>query len=140
MDELFPKSVLEQSKVFQVNLLTSVLILSEGNHYKMTELPREAQYSPIYSLLISDFDNDGVKDVIAGGNQYLVKPQFGRYDASNGWFFKGLMRDNQFTFRKGIDLGIKGQIRDIEYLEHKGTKYILFAKHDDNLEIYKILK
>lgn len=138
MEELFPQSVLLNSKVFQVKLLSSILLLSDTKGYKKVELPLEAQYSPIYSFLVLDFDKDGVQDLIAGGNQYQVKPQFGRYDASNGWLFKGVLNGGQFTFEHGIDLNVKGQIRDIEYVEVKGTRYILFAKYDNDLEIYKI--
>ncbi|MFM9839352.1 MAG: VCBS repeat-containing protein [Cyclobacteriaceae bacterium] len=138
MDQLFSESNLRDSKVFQVNLLSSILILSTPTGYKLIDLPLEAQYSPLYSLSVSDFDNDGIDDLIAGGNQYQVKPQFGRYDASNGWFFKGKRSGSDFAFANGIDLNVKGQIRDIEYVEIKGTKYILFAKYDDDLEIYKI--
>jgi hypothetical protein len=94
------------------------------------------QYSPVYSLLVSDFDEDGVEDIIAGGNQYQVKPQFGRYDASTGWFFKGINNKGQFWFEPGVDLNVKGQIRDIALLEVEGIKYILFAKYDDDLEMY----
>lgn len=136
--ELFPESILRKSKIFEVKLLSSILLLSGPKGYDLVELPQEAQYSPLYSLLASDFDNDGIEDLIAGGNQYQVKPQFGRYDASNGWFFKGVLKDGQFTFQHGSDLNIKGQIRDIENLEVNGTKYILFAKYDSELEIYKI--
>ena len=138
MDELFPENILSQSKMFEVNMLSSILLLSDSSGYKRVDLPLEAQYSPIYSLLISDFDKDGVEDLIAGGNQYLVKPQFGRYDASNGWFFKGTLREGKFTLQGGIDLHVDGQIRDIEYVENKGTKYILFTKYDSDLEIFKI--
>jgi len=138
IDELFPSSILENSKIYQVNLLSSVALLSNPTGYKIVELPLEAQYSPIYSISIADFDKDGVQDVMAGGNQYQVKPQFGRYDASNGWFFKGVLNKGQFALEGGQDLGIKGQIRDIEFIEVGKTKYILFAKHDDDLEIYKV--
>ena len=138
MEDLFPKSILDNSKVFEVRLLSSILLLSDAKGYRKVELPVEAQYSPIYSFLVLDFDNDGVQDIIAGGNQYAVKPQFGRYDASNGWLFKGVLQDGQFTLKSGIDLDIKGQIRDIEYVTVKGTRYILFAKYDDDLEIYEI--
>ena len=99
-------------------------------------MPQEAQYSPIYALSVSDFDNDGIQDVIAGGNQYLVKPQFGRYDASHGWFFKGILDDEKFTLSSGTALNVDGQIRDIGFTVFNGTKYILFAKYDDDLEIY----
>ncbi|MEO5600747.1 MAG: VCBS repeat-containing protein [Cyclobacteriaceae bacterium] len=138
IDEILPESVLADSKVFQVKLLASILLLSDGDGFKQVELPLEIQYSPVYCLLVSDFDNDGITDIIAGGNQYQVKPQFGRYDASNGWFFKGAFNKNQFSFESGVDLNVKGQIRDIALVEVKGIKYILFAKYDDDLEMYTI--
>ncbi|HRG78057.1 MAG TPA: VCBS repeat-containing protein [Cyclobacteriaceae bacterium] len=138
MEELFPQSILANSKIFQVKLLASIMLLSGTNGYELVELPLEAQFSPIYSLLIADFDNDGVDDLIVGGNQYAIKPQFGRNDASNGWFFKGRLSEGKFEFQTGIDLDVKGQIRDIEYVELNGIKYILFAKYDDDLEVYKV--
>lgn len=138
MDEIFSESVLNSSTVFQVKILSSIILLSDSSGYKKIELPLEAQYSPIYSLLVLDFDKDGVEDIIAGGNQYQVKPQFGRYDASKAWLFKGQLLNKEYKLQSGIDLNVSGQIRDIEYVEIKGTKYIFFAKHDDNLEIYKI--
>lgn len=138
MDELFSSDILNSSKVYQVNQLASLILLSGSNGYDKIELPLQAQFSSIYSLLIGDFDNDGINDLIAGGNQYFVKPQFGRQDASQGWFFKGKMIDGKFTFQQGQDLHVKGQIRDIEYIEVNGNKFILFAKYDSELEIYKI--
>jgi hypothetical protein len=138
IEDLFSNEVLSKVKMFEVKTLASVLILSSDSIYTVSNLPLEAQFSPIYALLIEDLDKDGIKDLIAGGNQYQVKPQFGRDDASNGWFFKGKLSGNKFSFEKGIDLGVKGQIRDIKSLDIKGTKYLFFAKHNDNLEVYKI--
>jgi hypothetical protein len=87
---------------------------------------------------VEDFDNDGIEDVIAGGNQYQVKPQFGRFDASSGWFFRGRLSNGNFTFDNGVSLGVTGQIRDIECVNVKGKKYVLFTKHNDELEIYRL--
>ncbi|HTH58087.1 MAG TPA: FG-GAP-like repeat-containing protein [Cyclobacteriaceae bacterium] len=140
IDELFPKEILSKSIVFEVQMLSSLLLLSTANGFNKIELPREAQYSTIYAFAVLDWDNDGVLDLITGGNQFQVKPQFGRYDASNGWLFKGHLENSKFYFEKGIDLNVRGQIRDINYLNSNGEKYILFAKHNDNLEIYKIGK
>lgn len=138
IDELISSEKLRESKVHQVNVLSSVLWLSGQKGYQRINLPSEAQYSSVYSLLVHDFDNDGVEDLLAGGNQYQVKPQFGRLDASSGWFFKGKLQNGQFSFDAGVDLNVKGQIRDIEFVEVNGIMYILFAKYDDYLEIYKI--
>lgn len=138
IEQILPQTVLESSKVLDVKLLASVLLISDNDGYTLVELPREAQYSPVYSLLVADLDGDGIEDIIAGGNQYQVKPQFGRYDASNGWFFKGVLDNGKFSLKAGVDLDVKGQIRDIALVEAEGLKYILFAKHDDDLEIYTI--
>ncbi len=140
ISQIWPSSVLAQSKVFEIKKLTSVALLSTASGYKLMDLPMEAQFSPIYGLLVHDFDNDGIEDVIAGGNQYGVKPQFGRYDASSGWFFKGSLHHGEFDFLKGADLNVKGQIRDIQYVEINDVKFVLFAKHDDELEIFKVSK
>ena len=140
INELFPIEIINESKIYQVNRMASVMLLSGTNGYDIIELPLQAQFSPIYSLMIGDFDNDGIKDLIAGGNQYFVKPQFGRQDASHGWFFKGILNGGQFIFQQGQDLHVSGQIRDIEYIEVNNDKFILFAKYDNELEIFKIAK
>lgn len=140
MEELFPLEIFNSSNVYQVNQLASIMLLSGTNGYNRIELPLRAQFSPIYSLLIDDFDKDGINDLIAGGNHYLVKPQFGRQDASQGWFFKGILKNDQFRFQQGQNLHVTGQIRDIEVVEVNGDKLILFAKYDDELEIFKIRK
>lgn len=138
IEELFPSEIIKNSKIYYVNQLASVMLISGPKEFEIIELPLEAQFSTIYSLLIKDFDQDGINDLIAGGNQYLVKPQFGRQDASHAWFFKGVLKDGKFRFSRGKDLNVKGQIRDIEVIEVNGNKFILFAKYDDQLEIYKI--
>lgn len=138
IDELFKEEVLQQSKVFQVNLLSSIMLISGGGAYQKVELPAELQYSPLYALLLTDLDKDGVVDLIAGGNNYHVKPQFGRFDASSCWFVKGAMEGGKYTFGPVADLNVKGEVRDIEFVEYEGVKYLFFAKYDEELEVYKV--
>lgn len=138
IDELFSKEVMARSKVLEVKVLASTLFLSGPRGYTSIPLPLEAQFSPVYSLLIMDFDKDGTDDLVAGGNQYEVKPQFGRFDASFGWLFRGRNDGGRFSFKRGEDLGVKGQIRDIEFIENAGDRYLIFAKYEDDVEIYKI--
>ncbi len=140
IEDLFAPATLADARVYEVDILSSVVLLSNPSGYTRMDLPQEAQYSSIYSLLATDIDEDGIIDVLAGGNQYEIKPQFGRLDASNGWFFKGSLVNGLYSLEPGIDLNVAGQIRDIEVLENNGTAYILFAKYDDELEIFEIAR
>jgi hypothetical protein len=139
VDEIFTSDQISASAVYQVDRLESVMLLSGPQGYTLVELPSFAQYAPIYAILISDFDNDGIDDILAAGNQYRVKPQFGRQDASAGWFFKGSLNGTQYTLNQGIDLGVKGEVSAIELIEAKGQRFLLFGKYDA-LEIFKVTR
>ncbi|HMJ68483.1 MAG TPA: VCBS repeat-containing protein [Cyclobacteriaceae bacterium] len=138
IDDIFNAKALENGRVFQVNLLSSIMLLSRPGGYQRIELPAPLQYAPLYALLLEDLDNDGVIDLIAGGNNYKVKPQFGRYDASHGWFFKGRIDHGTYSLNDAQDLDVKGEVRGIKCVEYEGVKFVVFAKYDDDLEIYKI--
>jgi len=138
IDDLFKPEVLREGRVFQVNLLSSILLMSGPKGYEKLELPAELQYAPLYALLLADLDKDGVVDLIAGGNNYEVKPQFGRYDASSCWFFKGSTEGGKYRLTAGKDINVKGEVRDIEIVEYEGVTYLIFAKYDAELEIYKV--
>jgi hypothetical protein len=138
MDELFASDLLAKAKVFQVDQLSSVMLLSGERGYFTVELPLEAQYAPIYSFAVDDFDGDSIADIIAGGNHLKVRPQFGPQDASQGWFFKGRLEKGNYTLQRGESLGVKGEIRDIEFFKDGQEKYLIFTKHGHNVEVYKI--
>jgi hypothetical protein len=138
MTDLFPREILEKSIIYQVNELRSVLLISDHSDYKKVPLPKEAQFSSVYAMRLVDVNNDGVIDLIAGGNQDNVKPQFGPNSASGGWLFLGKLKKGIFEFDKGIDLGVEGEIRGIEYIEREGIKYIFFAKYGSKLEVFEV--
>jgi enediyne biosynthesis protein E4 len=138
MTDLFPREILEKSIIYHVNELRSVLLISDHGDYKKVPLPKEAQFSSIYAMRLVDVNNDGVIDLIAGGNQDKIKPQFGPNNASSGWLFLGRLKNGFFEFEKGVDLGVGGEIRSIEYIEQKGKLYILFAKYGDKMEVFEV--
>lgn len=138
VEDILGQEMTSQATVFEAQVLASSMVLSSSQGYHLFELPQEAQYSPIHAVLLDDFDGDGIVDMVAGGNQYRVKPQFGRFDASQGWFFKGQLEGASFQFLTGVSLGIPGEIRDIELIEVNGDKFLIFAKYDDKLEIYRV--
>lgn len=140
IDELFSSDILTKARYYEVDILSSVMLLSSDSGYQIVGLPKEAQYSPVFAVLVLDADKDGIDDLIAGGNIFSVKPQFGRFDASFGWYFKGSLINGKYSLSQGESLSVAGEIRDIESVEINGVSYLLFSKYKDELEIYKILR
>jgi len=134
IQDIFTKEQLESSLVLEANTLNSLLLINNGDFsFEVKPLPYEAEFSPIYAIVTSDFDNDGDQDIILGGNLNGVKPEFGRYDASFGNYFENLGNANFKYHVRGSGLKVNGQIRDIKVLNRE----IFIAKNNDSLEVYK---
>ena len=113
---------------------TMVFINNGKQGFETKALPIQAQMSPIYAIVINDFDRDGHLDILLGGNFYQSKPEFGIYDATYGVFLKGDEKMN-FTFVPSTQSGlkIKGAIRDFETL---AGKWLFVGKNDDAVEVF----
>ncbi len=74
-----------------------------------------------------------------GGNQYLVKPQFGRYDASKGWVFNIENTSNdKIHFNNLRSLNIEGQIRKFGIIETQNKKILITAINDQQFRFFEI--
>jgi len=117
ISDLFAPEVLAKSVVWEVNETRSVVYMNEGGTFVQKALPTAAQLAPMYGVAIADFDKDGIKDMLVGGNLYKAKPETGIYDATHGLLLKG-KGDGTFEAIPSEESGIhiKGEIRDIELL------------------------
>lgn len=120
MSDLFDSEVLQQAKAFELDILESCLWRQTESGFVKESLPREVQYSSVHTGLFGDFNQDGISDILLGGNHDLVKPQFGRYDASKGWMILGTKGpDNTFQFSRAVPLNLDGEIRTFVPLSEK---------------------
>ena len=115
--------------------LQSVYIENLGNgQFKMNPLPIEAQFAPIYSVLIQDFNQDGAADVLLGGNLHGAIPKIGRYDASYGTHLQGDGKGNFKTIPSNQSgFVVKGEIRAIK----KVGNTIVVARNNDGLVTFR---
>jgi hypothetical protein len=120
------------------HLQSSLLMNKGGGTFELKPLPLEAQFSPLYGLLVKDLDGDGNLDILGGGNLHEVKPEVGRYDASYGVFLKGDGKGN-FTVVKNRESGLRleGAIRDVETIKVGKEDLILIARNDAALQLLK---
>lgn len=133
IQDIFTPEQLQESTTLKANTLGSVILFNEGAFiFTVQKLPLETQFSPIYAIATSDFDNDGDQDILLGGNLDGVKPEFGRYDASFGNYLEN-KGNRVFKFhQKGKGLKVNGQIRDLKVLKNK----VFITKNNDSLEVY----
>jgi len=140
INDIFTQEQLERSIIYHANLLESVIIINNGNGtFEVRKLPFEAQLSPVYAILIEDLDQDGIKDILLGGNLFEVKPEVGRYDASYGVFLKGEGNGN-YKSLPGSKTGLilDGAIRDFSLIEISGENYLAVARNNASLQFYSI--
>jgi hypothetical protein len=107
----------------------------------MKPLPMRAQLSPVFSVLATDINGDGIEDLFIAGNFYGVKPEVGRFDANYGVTFFG-NRFNGFDYITPVNSGlfIKGEVRDSKEIIGKSDKFIVIARNNEALQVFKKAK
>ena len=86
----------------------------------------EAQFSTMQSIVVKDIDGDGKRDLLAAGNMYDWRTQWGQSDACYGWVFqnKGGSFETWFPARSG--LWLEGNIRAMVPI-NTNNGFVLFA-------------
>jgi enediyne biosynthesis protein E4 len=119
----------------------SVWIENLGNgKFKAHELPVEAQFSPVNSIIANDVDEDGNIDLVIAGNEYQAAASIGRYDASYGLVLKGNGKGN-FIPVNSISSGliIDGDVKGMKIISIKNKdKILLAAPNNDALKIFTL--
>lgn len=115
IEDIIDKEQLEKSQQREVHTLaTSLLINSKQNSFALSDLNWEVQQSPIYAIQSADLNNDGMEDLLLGGNQIGAMEQLGQNLSNKGTLLLNEGDGSFSTSGKGSSsLGVKGEVRDI---------------------------
>lgn len=140
IQELFNRDIVQKSVVRKVNISASVIAINEGNgKFTITELPERVQWSCVCGISCTDVNNDGIQDLVMGGNFYELKPQFSRQDASYGHVLLGDGKKG-FEWKQYNETGffIREEVRHLQtFTDRNGTKFIFAAINNDLPRIFK---
>jgi hypothetical protein len=139
IEEILDKNQLAKASVLTVNqTLTSIFINDGRGNFIIQPLDVMAQVSPVYGILFTDLNGDGIKDIFLGGNFYGLKPEVGRFDASYGVTLIG-NKKQQFTYISPSSSGlfVKGEVRDVQLISTKKDNYIVMARNNEALQIFR---
>jgi hypothetical protein len=139
IEQVFSEEQLKHASVLTVNQTQTCLFVNDGKGaFTLQPLPLMAQLSPVYGILVSDLNNDGLKDLFMAGNFYSLKPQGGRFDASYG---TTLLADSSHRFRyvepARSGLFVNGEARDITTIKTKGRSNIIVAMNNAPLYMFQ---
>ncbi len=140
--DIFTPDQLKNAVVLEAFHLRSALLINQGNgKFEMKDLPVEAQFSPVYGILVDDVDQDGQTDILLGGNLYRAKPEVGIYDASYGTFLKGDGKNNFVPVpARESGLCIQGEVKDFLKIKVGKEDFIFVARNNDSIRILKASK
>lgn len=116
---------------------TSVWLNNGDGTFRKTELPKEAQISPVYAIFVDDIDGDSHADILFGGNLYRAKPETGIYDGSYGVLLKGNGRGGFTTVPvTSSGLSVKGEIRAFRKIMNK-DRILMIGINNSRMKFYK---
>jgi hypothetical protein len=143
IEDILPAASRARATVRQATDFATSVAINEGNgRFSLHALPTEAQFAPVRTALVRDFDGDGNADILLAGNFYAVTPAIGRYDASYGQLLHGL-GDGRFTAVDMTTSGLllEGQVRHLAELRSaNGQTLIVAARNDTTLQLRRASK
>lgn len=140
ISQILGTEMLSKSKRLEVTLFSSISLENIRNfNFNIKKLPKEAQFTPIYSILATDINGDNLPDLIIGGNNEETAPYFGTYDAGRGLVLLG-KGDASFSSvsAEKSGLNISGQIRDIKKINLKEKLHLIIGLNNDKALLYKL--
>jgi hypothetical protein len=143
VEDILPAHELKRATVLEARHFATATAMNQGSGtFELRPLPREAQFAPVYAILVDDFDADGRVDILLGGNFDGVTPLRGRYDASYGLLLRG---DGSGGFAsvelEESGLEIEGQVRDMKWLRQaNGGRAVVVARNNSALAVLRPLR
>ena len=139
IQDLFSPEVLSKAEVYQITNFESIVAYNDGNaNFTLESLPAEAQFSCICSINSADFNQDGREDLLLAGNNYSLKPQFGRMDANFGTIL--LNQEDGFKIANSSQTGLmlEGEVKALKWMkDSKGNEYLIAGITDSKPKLFK---
>ncbi len=138
--DVFDQNQLDRAHHYRTGQMASMVGWNNGDgSFRLDSLPFRAQLAPMYGLLAQDVDDQQGAEILMGGNLTTVKPQAGAYDASYG---AALRRDSARRYEEIASqksgFTVPGEARAIRSLEHDGEVFILVARNDDSVKLFRV--
>ncbi|MBP6680670.1 MAG: CRTAC1 family protein [Saprospiraceae bacterium] len=142
IQDIFNSSELDGSLQLYAYTFQSTLFINDQKKFVVKPIPYQAQFSPVYDVVIRDFDGDGKKDILMAGNFTYSETETGEMDAGNGTLLLQ-QADGSFAYRLNRDHGFwaQGEVRELKLIHlADGKEAILTGNNRGPIEVNMIVK
>jgi len=117
---------------------TSVFERADGR-FQRRALPIEAQFAPIQGLAVRDINGDERPDLLMAGNDFTVRPQWGRADAEKGTVLLN-EGDLQFEALRSRESGFFApkDVRDLAFVDGPSAPLLLVGNNNATLTTFSL--
>lgn len=129
IENLFNPEIIDNSIIKSVTETKSMLVINNGaGNFTTRPLPKEAQFSCVCGISCQDVNGDGYVDILLGGNNFELKPQYSRSDASYGGLLLGNGKGNlTWTPYDTSGFFVEGEIKHLEKVKNKDGNFLFIA-------------
>ncbi|WP_341227378.1 VCBS repeat-containing protein [uncultured Arcticibacterium sp.] len=121
----------------EISELRTLYFENTGSGFVSHVLPIETQLSPVYGILLKDFNGDGYLDALLVGNSTSSETIGGWYDASSGTL---LLNDKKggFTVKRNSGFIADKEAKTIKKIKAKdNSELLLVGNNNARLQVFK---
>lgn len=121
----------------EISELKTLYYENTGKAFQKHDLPIETQISPIYGILLSDFNKDGFLDALLAGNSTASETIGGWHNASYGTV---LLNDKKggFSLKRNSGFMASKEAKTIKKLKTKnGADLLLVGNNNARLQVFR---
>ncbi len=140
MDDLLTEREQEAARRLTASTFETSVFAREDGAFRRHALPLEAQFAPIHGLAIRDVNDDGRPDLLLAGNDFTVRPQWGRADAEKGTVLlnRGSLQFDALQSRESGFYAPK-DVRDLLFVGDGADSLLLVGNNNAALSAFSIL-
>lgn len=140
-NDILKMTGIEKYETLKGKVMSSSYLENLGNgNFKLSPLPKEAQFAPVYGILSEDLNSDGLQDVILVGNNYSTEVVNGRYDASFGTILIN-QGHGEFEEMSALETGffVKGDAKSLVRAEVGENSVVVTGINNSSASTFKLL-
>ena len=139
MKDIFSPEEMKGAKHLAAAHLETTLFENMDGKFYQRSIPLQAQFSPVYKIVVEDINKDGYNDLLLFGNNDYCRLKMGKMDANLGTVLLNDSKGN-FNYVPSGDTGllIPGDTKDALVITVNGLRYLFAGVNNSTLLTYKL--